>query len=126
MSDLTVEIGGVRFKNPVAAASGDPTGSCESMEKAVRAGAGAARMERAGCHILELDAGCPFPDELDLCERDRELVRSRDISGLITERIKQVVKIPVIYKATPQVSSVLEMAEAVHAAGGGFEIIFIF
>ncbi len=41
MDKLSVSIGGVKFKNPIIAAAGEPTTSFEHMKKAIEAGAGA-------------------------------------------------------------------------------------
>jgi dihydroorotate dehydrogenase (fumarate)/dihydropyrimidine dehydrogenase (NAD+) subunit PreA len=41
MADLSVEVAGVRFKNPVWLASGEPTSSFDKMKRGIDAGAGA-------------------------------------------------------------------------------------
>lgn len=40
MADLSVDIGGIRFKNPIVAAAGEPTTDYEHMVAAIEAGAG--------------------------------------------------------------------------------------
>jgi hypothetical protein len=76
-------------------------------------------VENAGADGIELNFGCPH----GMCERGMgsAVGQEPEICKLITSWVKEVAKIPVIVKLTPNISDITEPAEA--AARGGADAI---
>lgn len=72
-------------------------------------------MEQAGLKIIELDAGCPHPDEMK--EVKDSLVRDIIFAGRLAKAVKEAVKIPVVIKLTPQLPDLVEAAQEVKKNG---------
>lgn len=207
MADTSVDFAGVRFKNPILAASADSTGAYEYMAQCIEAGAGgivaksmsdsvemanqtliaqyavldekrqkcrgkiprlftfycragmahagwddwmrtlekvnklaierdciligsmgttneeymvktAKAMEAMGLKMIELDAGCPHPDEMkDKSKKGLRLVRDVLSDYDLTKAVADTVSIPVIYKLTPQMNDLLIASKAALEAG---------
>jgi len=75
----------------------------------------ARRMEAAGADALELNLSCPHFRLSD--NMGAAIGKSEDRSATITAWVKEVVKIPVIVKLTPNVSNIQDVAAAVVKAG---------
>ena len=206
MADLRTEFLGVKFKNPVLAASAEPTLSAENMKRVIETGAGglvaktvtnseamrrltkmskwryldeqhnvcrgkvprlftfygrsglaeeipqewmeelkeaqiAAQqndcviigsvagttpdtwatlgkmIEDTGIRLMELNFGCPHPSEMVGAKTGMLVGQDKDAASEITHAVARAVKIPIIVKLTPQVTDVVEMAQAVKKAG---------
>lgn len=206
MADLSVSFLGVEFKNPVVAASAEPTASFQNMERVVETGAGglvvktmtdseamrklslqtrwrylderhqicrgkiprlftfygrtgleekpaevwAKEVERArelgdregcvvigsiagttvegwvnlaklteetGVRMMELNFGCPHPSQMQGTKTGMLTGQDKALSVEIVKAVSESVSIPIIIKLTPQVTDLVEMAEAVHDAG---------
>jgi dihydroorotate dehydrogenase (fumarate)/dihydropyrimidine dehydrogenase (NAD+) subunit PreA len=206
MADLRTEFCGVKFKNPVLAASAEPTLSSENMKRVIETGAGglvaktvtdseamrrltkmskwryldeqhnvcrgkvprlftfygrsglaeeepkewmeelkeaqtaalrndcvligsvggtvpenwaslSKMVEDTGIPLIELNFGCPHPSEMKGTKTGMLVGQDRDAASEITHTVARAVKVPVIVKLTPQVADVVEMAQAVKAAG---------
>jgi dihydroorotate dehydrogenase subfamily 1 len=206
MADLGIDFCGVRFKNPILAASAEPTLSAENMKRVIETGAGGlvaktvtdseamrrltlrskwryldeqhnicrgkvprlftlygrsglaeeepeewmkelkeaqaaaaandcvvigsiggttpptwaslARMvEDTGTRLIELNFGCPHPSEMEGTKTGMLVGQDKGAATEITRAVAQAVKVPIIVKLTPQVTDVVEMAQAVKEAG---------
>lgn len=75
-------------------------------------------MEAMGLKMIELDAGCPHPDEMrDKSKKGLRLVRDVLSDYDITKAVVDAVSIPVIYKLTPQMPDLLLASKAATEAG---------
>ena len=206
MADLRTEFLGVKFKNPVLAASAEPTLSAENMKRVIETGAGglvaktvtnseamrrltrmskwryldeqhnicrgkvprlftfygrsglaeeppqewmeelkeaqaAARqndcviigsvagttpdtwatlgrmVEDTGIRLIELNFGCPHPSEMVGAKTGMLVGQDKDAASEITQAVARAVKVPILVKLTPQVTDVVEVAQAVKKAG---------
>ncbi len=72
-------------------------------------------VENAGCDGIELNFGCPH----GMCERGMGSAVGQEptVLKLITEWVKEVAKVPVIVKLTPNISDITEPAQAASAGG---------
>lgn len=75
---------------------------------------GAARLEEAGAHAIELDISCP---NLPGVSSRRSIAQSPQYSERITRSVKSVVGVPVFCKLTAQVADVAEVARACESGG---------
>jgi len=73
-------------------------------------------MEQVGCHMLEVDASCPHPDELPEAE-GAGCVRFSEGNARLAKSCSSAVSIPITIKMTPQQADLLEVAQAVMEAG---------
>ena len=78
--------------------------------------------EKAGCDALELNFCCPFPpDGLAKSEEDLKIgiyyTKNPDTAVKVLKRIRQVVKIPVFVKMSPDGSNFREIAKSFEEAG---------
>jgi dihydroorotate dehydrogenase (fumarate)/dihydropyrimidine dehydrogenase (NAD+) subunit PreA len=78
-------------------------------------------MEQAGLKMIELDAGCPHPDEMK--DGRETLIRDITYAANLTKTVKEAVSIPVVYKLTPQQSDLLQTAKAIKANGGDAVVV---
>src|SRR5437763_4104198 len=73
------------------------------------------RTEDSGADLIELNFGCPH----GMSERGMGAAVGQvpEYAGLITSWVKEVAKLPVIVKLTPNVTDIAHMAATVNAAG---------
>jgi len=74
-------------------------------------------VEDTGIKLIELNFGCPHPSEMKGTKTGMLVGQDKDAASEITHTVAQAVKVPIIVKLTPQVADVVEMAQAVKAAG---------
>jgi dihydroorotate dehydrogenase (NAD+) catalytic subunit len=72
----------------------------------------AAMGESGGASAIELNVSCPHVKEVGV-----EIGQRPSIVGEVTRAVKQRVKVPVFVKLTPNVTSIVEIAEAAERAG---------
>jgi dihydroorotate dehydrogenase (fumarate)/dihydropyrimidine dehydrogenase (NAD+) subunit PreA len=74
-------------------------------------------IEDTGIRLMELNFGCPHPSEMVGAKTGMLVGQDKDAASEITHAVARAVKIPIIVKLTPQVTDVVEMAQAVKKAG---------
>lgn len=74
-------------------------------------------VEDCGIKMTELNFGCPHPSQMEETKAGMLIGQDPDMASEITSIVAGSVKIPVVVKLTPQVTSPLEIAKKVKEAG---------
>ncbi|HHY37463.1 MAG TPA: 4Fe-4S binding protein [Clostridia bacterium] len=81
------------------------------------------KLERLGIPAIEIDAGCPHPGEIGGSEKELELVTSDDVARAIVKAMRSEIRIPLVYKISPEVSDIVKTCQVVMEAGADGVVI---
>ena len=80
-------------------------------------------IEDCGIEMTELNFGCPHPSQMKNTKAGMLVGQDPDYAAEVTAKVVSAVRIPVVVKLTPQVTSVVEMARSLHAAGAAGVVV---
>jgi dihydroorotate dehydrogenase subfamily 1 len=73
--------------------------------------------EQTGVKMMELNLGCPHPSQMENTKTGMVIGQDKALAAEIVKAVSESVSIPIIIKLTPQVTDVVEIAQAVKEAG---------